>query len=266
MFFVGDQNVKLKRTISVVIGYEHHPSRLPLFKKCLLSLKGYNQLCVVETGLTQVLTKDWFNEILPTTVGLKYLKIFTSTPYNRAWNFNIGVRHLATCELLVLMDADLVVSPDYFQVVRRIVTSDWVGIGWDRLIYLDEKSTKASLKLPGYEIITPSQSQSIRPSKYGAAGGIFVCPRETYLKFDGMDERFYGRTSEDNAFWAKLEALGYKVQTLPGTIYHLYHEMNKLVAPNREQVFEMLVWSKEKWLEEINVNWGNINGFTYRTF
>ena len=269
--FVGDfpkVPPKFKGTISVIIGYEHHPSRVNPLIKCLSSLRDYDQLCIVETGVTRYLTRKFIRKVVPQEVDYKYLKVFSATPYNRAWNFNIGVRHLATSDIVVLMDADLVLPPDYFSVLRECVLSpDWVGVGWNELVYLSSKATEKTLELPGSEILIPEgeETRAITPSKSGAAGGIFISFRETYMKFDGMDERFYGRTAEDNAHWAKLEALGYPVKTLPVKVHHLYHEMNKLIAPNRELVFEMLGWSKQKWLEEIKINWGSINGYSIRS-
>ncbi|MCD6149051.1 glycosyltransferase [bacterium] len=254
----------MDRTISIVIGYEHHERRLPLLLKCLSSLQDIEQICIVESGPFKALTRNVLSPVLAEDTELKYLKIYTSTPYNRAWNFNIGVRHLSTCDIVVLIDADLVFPPDFSRIVREQVTSkDYVGPAWNCIVYLSEKDTLRSLSLPRYEVEITSPSRACRPSKAGAAGGAFVCYRDTYFDFQGMDERFFGRTSEDNAHWAKLEVLGYKVRPLPVTLYHLYHPINPVIASNRSEVFDMLNWSKERWLEEINSkgNWGSIDGF-----
>jgi len=251
-----------KRSISVVIGYEHHERRLPLLLKCISSLQGVSQLCIVESGPFKALNREVLLSILPDKTELKYLKIFTTTPYNRAWNFNIGVRHLATCDIIVLSDSDLVFPPDFIQVVLENVTSEeYVGVAWNKIVYLNEKDTNDTLKLPRYEFVNTSPLRVAYPSKSGAAGGAFTCFRKTYFSFHGMDERFFGRTSEDNAHWAKLEALGYEVRQLPVTLHHLYHPVNPNVAANRNEVFEMLRWSRERWIEEINPNWGSVNGF-----
>ncbi len=248
--------------ISFVVGYQHHPQRLPLLLKCLSSLRDYNQLCIVESGPSKVLTWEVLREVVK-GVDVKYLKIYTTTPYNRAWNFNIGVRHLATFKIVVTVDADLVFPPDYTTIIRKyVINEEYVGVAWSKLYYLNHKDTEATLKLPSYEVVISEPLRMVNPSKAGAAGGAFVSFRSTYFKFGGMDERFFGRTSEDNAFWAKLEALGYTVQTLPASIFHLYHPINPVVAPNRQEVFRMLGWSKEKWLEEMKPNWGSIDGFT----
>jgi len=249
--------------VSVIIGYEHSDDRIPLLIKCLKSLQDCAEVCIVETGLRQEIPLEELQKI-NSKMKVRYLKVYTTVPFNRAWAFNIGVRHLTTKDFLLLSDADLVFPANYLRDIEKLsYLKTSPAIGWQKLHYLDLLDTKKTLELPGYEVNYKSAIRSVNPSRLGAAGAVHFSSREIYNKVCGMDERFFGRAAEDNCHWIKLEALGYKIETIPSTLFHLFHKPYTLVTPLRSKVFDMLSWTKEEWEDTLNYSWGSLEGFKY---
>ena len=57
---------------------------------------------------------------------------------HRGWALNLGGKHLATGRKLVLLDADVIVPDNFLQIIQDI---DYPAVAWNRMFYLDKKST-----------------------------------------------------------------------------------------------------------------------------
>ena len=241
--------------ISIVIPYEHHPLRLPLLAACVKSLSRNPQceICIVETG-PEAYIQDHIDTVRKWTSGtLKYLKVFTFHPFNRAWALNVGVRKLATHKHILLSDADLLFPANYKDVLLKTKPP---AIAWSCIFYLSKKSTDRFLKTS--ELVR-SYIRTAKPEKHNAAGGAAWVTKSIMEEVKGMPEKdFYGKYGEDNAFWMKLESFGYKIEKADMTLYHLYHpETSATVNPKRFIVWGMRSWTKAQWLKYQH-NWGEV--------
>ncbi|RLI16880.1 hypothetical protein DRO41_00275 [Candidatus Bathyarchaeota archaeon] len=242
--------------ISIVIPYEHHPLRLPLLTFCVKSLARSAQceVCIVETGPTAYIHdhinafREWIRK------PFRYLKVFTFHPFNRAWAFNVGVKELATFEHVLLTDADLIYPPNYQSILAQTRPP---AAAWNRILYMSKEATERFLKS---ESLGGPYIRSTTPEKMGAAGGAMWITKTIMNHVGGMPEKdFYGKYGEDNAFWIKLEAFGYRVEAADITLHHLYHpNISTFVNPKRLIVHDMLRWPREKW-RMYQRNWGYVD-------
>ena len=173
-------------SISVICAYEHHPSRLPLLVYSLNTLlpqfTSSDELCIVETGPLKYLPKKF----RPQVSNLKYLKVFTTCPFNRGWAHNVGALHLSTKEILLFIDADLVFPPHYLERVRDV---DAPFVGWEEMRYLTPESTKLLLSGQNARL---SFFRRTNPGLLDASGGVLVVPRKIFLEVGGYYEKIRG--------------------------------------------------------------------------
>ena len=223
--------------ISIVLPYMHSPRRYPLLQECLRVLVETvqkAQICVHEIGREQHLQPDH-----------RYAYLFS--PYqgvmHRGWALNRGVRQLARGSKLVLMDADLVVTGQWFEEVRRC---DVPSVAWGRIFYLDQASTKAYFSGKKERL---SCWRIVRPALDGCAGGISCLDRQLFFDIGGVPEDFEGTWGgEDNTFFAKILSRGHGFSHFRSPVLHLFHEpTTPRVEHKRQQARDMLSWSREAW-------------------
>lgn len=218
---------------SVIIPYQHLPERESLLYRCIeslvLSSNGQLEICIHEVGEEPKLN-------LPS----KYKYLFTEYQgvFHRAWAINRGVKKLATKEMLILMDGDLIVTPEWYQ---EVIECDCPSVGWGRINSLDAHG----------EI-----EKSKTPSKGSAAGGITIIPHQLFLDLSGIPEDFIGSWGgEDNAFWSKLTSLGYPFRSLSSTITHLYHpKTTPRIRKIQKKALPMFYWNSGQWKDHVEAS------------
>jgi len=248
--------------ISVVIPYMHTPERYPLLLSCISSLSSNVEVCVVEIGKKR--------NVFLQPEDFEYMFIYYSNMMHRGWALNLGARHLATGKKLVLLDADVIIPDNFFQMVKHC---DYPAVAWSKMYYLNYVETGNFMKRllndgeRGIfnEFALEEKSEMIKTPRFdGPAGGITVIPRDIFFQIKGVPENFEGTWGgPDNALAGKLRAFGYPFKTLNLDSIHLYHSKN---TPRNNKIAlkarEMMRWTRNQWGNELNVignNWGNKN-------
>ena len=241
----------MEQKYSVIIPYQHSEERKPLLFACIDTLfklsGGSLEICVHEVGSRPHLT-------LPSRC--KYLFTEFSGIFHRAWAINRGVKKLATGDILVLMDGDLIINSEWMN--ELFSTSD-PKVGWGKLNWLNQSGTKTFLKT-GH--LDNSYIDKTKYPKIGsAAGAITVIPSQLFHSLNGIPEDFYGSWGgEDNAFWFKLSSFGYKFKSFKSSITHLYHSNSTpRVKEVQRKALQMFYWNNLQWQEHIknSPNWGS---------
>ena len=237
---------------SIIIPYQHSEERLPLLYACLEKLTSlYNfEICIHEVGSESNLN-----------LSSKYKYLFTeySGVFHRAWVINRGVKELATGDMLILMDADLIITPEW---IREIIPCRKLSIGWGRLSSLNDEGTAKYLKTKYIDKDLIERTRT--PSMGSAAGGAMIIPSNLFHKIKGIPEDFFGTWGgEDNAFWAKLKSFGYEIGKLTSEIFHLNHSPSTpRIREVQRKIFPMLHWNTSQWKEYNRVigdGWGAEN-------
>jgi glycosyltransferase involved in cell wall biosynthesis len=151
----------------------------------------------------------------------KYIFAYNPGPYNRGWAFNIGASlPSASTGALCLIDADLLVPPDFF---RRGLESLKAGrravLPYREILYLDSASTERAIAEPTRAFSVTDYGGRVFDTSQG--GCIFV-DASLYHDVGGHDERFWGWGREDREFCDRL-ARAAQIERLPGRLLHLYH-------------------------------------------
>lgn len=237
--------------ISIVIPYMHTQERLRLLIECIKSIPEGPEICILEIGRKQHL-RDIGNKC-------RYLFVEYNNDINhRGWALNLGVRHLSTGNKLILLDADIIVSKDWYEEVTKC---NFPAVAWGEMYYLDKKSTEKFLDNNFSEKFNAEKIKY--PRIDGPAGGITVIDRKLFYKIKGIPENFENTWGgPDNTFFAKLRVYGYSFKHLNSQVIHLYHSKD---TPRNLNIAlkarDMLRWTKEQWDEElknIGDNWGCI--------
>ncbi|MBR9682485.1 MAG: glycosyltransferase, partial [Candidatus Aenigmarchaeota archaeon] len=246
--------------VSVIIPYMHTAERYPLFMSCISSLSSNVEICVVEIGKKRCL-------YLPPE-DFEYMFVEYHGVMHRGWALNLGVKHLSTGRKLVLLDADVIVPDNFFQKIKDV---NYSCVAWDRMFYLNQKSTKQFIKRKlnkgedelFKKFAKEELSEVVKtPRLDGPAGGITIVPRKMYFQAKGVPENFEGTWGgPDNTLMAKLRAFGHPFKTLECDSIHLWHTKN---TPRKNKIAlkarDMIRWTKNQWSNEINNignNWGN---------
>ena len=241
--------------ISVIISYMHSKDRYPLLIKCIESLRKYKPIDEVEICIHESGKKQYLKNL---SDGIRYRFDKFDGMMHRGWSLNRGVRTLSTKDRIVLMDADIMVSEDWWNGIENV---DFPCVAWSQLLCIDKKSTMNLIKGNSGEI---KYEKLKRPSVMGAAGGIFYCPKDIFYRVKGVPEDFKGTWGgPDNSFLLKLGVYGYDFCFMNGIAFHLWHQKNlPRVRKKQSLVWDMLLWKKDTWdkiLEEIGDKWGYDN-------
>jgi hypothetical protein len=219
-----------------------------LLKKCIEYLPKDTEICVAEIGRERHIKK---------LSGCKYRFFeYNNNINHRGWALNLGVKKISTGNKLILLDADIIVNPYWYEEVKKC---KFPAVAWGTMHYLNKDSTKRVLK---DDLSEPIIAEKVKyPRLDGPAGGISVIDREIFYKIKGVPENFENTWGgPDNTFFAKLRSYGYPFKCLRSSVIHLYHTKN---TPRNLNIAlkarDMLRWSKEQWdkeLERIGDNWG----------
>ena len=111
---------------------------------------------------------------------------FHDQPFTKAIAFNVGVKN-ASCDKLILHDADMIVHNQYTQYMYDLLSSyDGVHAG-NNVLYLTQKSCEEL-----YRVAFFSDAFHAERSVGYFEGGSLGCARSTYIEIGGFDERFVG--------------------------------------------------------------------------
>jgi len=225
-----------------------------LLMKCIESLRTYNadevEICIHESG-----TKQYLNN-LPKDIKYRFDKY--DGIMHRGWSLNRGVRLLSTNDRLVLMDADILISKNWWDSIENV---DIPCVAWNEMLYISKESTKELINGNNKDI----KIEKIKtPSMMGAAGGVFYCPKDIFYRVKGIPEDFKGTWGgPDNSFLIKLKIYGYSFSYINAVVFHLWHEKNiPRISEKQLIIWDMLLLSKKDWdniLKEIGDMWGYEN-------
>lgn len=143
-----------------------------------------------------------------------------SPVFNLSHARNVGVGE-STSELVILADADVVISESQIRTALDIVSKSetWV-IPYDVYFNLTMGDTENVLNK------TKDPADCEWDHCILSWAGLAVLKREVYSNFGGHDERFVGWGEEDVAFRLKLDHEYAAHKRVQGNIYHLWHPVS----------------------------------------
>jgi len=236
--------------VSVIIPTYNGTAQL---RVCLRALSyGLHDSCeiiIADDGSTGVRTREVIDQFMVSCPVRVHHAWQQDRGFRAATARNLGV-HYARGEILVFLDHDIVVPPNFVDTVRACMIPGWFAGG--RRVHLDKGISDAVLtgdmpcaklftlrfgliayrrKLPGWRFLAPLRDR--RPGRKpqpwrGMASFAFAAWREDFIAVDGFDSRYedYGYGVEDWDLFARLVNLGIKPAYLPrsATVAHLWHE------------------------------------------
>jgi predicted glycosyltransferase involved in capsule biosynthesis len=195
--------------ISIILPFFYYDEhRYNLFRKTFEHLPLNDErfeICVHEMGKEPFLDEFF-------TKNNKYLFSKFEGIFDRAWSLNVPAKHLATRNMLCLMDTDLLVSEDWKEEIVKCKT--W-SAGFGELRYLSSRATDIFLKtdkvVEEYQYFVDGGQKArsiIVPKGAKGAGGITLFPRKLFIELKGIPEEFKGTWGgEDTAFFHKVKTL-----------------------------------------------------------
>lgn len=212
--FGGEIVTSSKPDISVImpIGGEE---RLPLFWLSLAALRAQRavrfEVVVVEQSCNPVLHKT-----LPRDVRYRHLALpKQSTPFNKSWAFNSGVK-IAQSGVLLLLDADYVLPQEFLQEVLLDMQNRSAMRPARIIFYLNEVTTRSALSDR-----TLSERCMVDVNVQNNPTPISLT-RAEYWNIGGHDERYIGWGGEDEEFLDRLR-LGNILDGGRLPVIHLWH-------------------------------------------
>jgi predicted glycosyltransferase involved in capsule biosynthesis len=179
---------------------------------------------------------------------------------------NVGGRHLANGNLLILLDADVLLTEEWFE---ELEGHKGPAIAWGKLYYLSEEATSDYLMVRRINFdLAPLRI--VKPKVSGNAGGVVLVERDVFFKIGGVPEDFGSSWGgPDNFFMIKLLSYGYQREHFNSTIYHMHHDISnrtfntdkfKEISPGvYVQETEMKWWRPDDWRLHTKRwhDWGN---------
>lgn len=247
------------RSFSFIIPYMYSQEREGLFLASLQNLtehigKRNVEVCIHEVGPKRTLP-NW--EGVP---NYKYLFTKYEGVFHRAWALNVAAKHVATGNVFVFLDSDLLYTKSWFE---EILTCNLPAIAWGKMYFLDKESTRLYIEEDIFQPVKWEGRKIRKPHIDGAAGGASFIPRKIFFEVCGIPEDFRGTWGgEDNAFMAKITKYGYPLWRFKSILYHMYHEhktareMDILLRAK-----QMIKWSRKDWLKHTeNIKqWGQVD-------
>ena len=210
------QKTEASPALSFIIGHRGK-DRLPHLLATLRSIAAQRDAAFECIVVEQSISPE-IHDQLPSWVRYVHTRLpYGEMPYSRAWAFNVGAR-LASGEVLVLHDNDLLVPRDYAQETVACFEGGHEVINLKRFIfYLSE--VDSSRAFSGGALTPQAAPAAIMQN---ALGGTIAISREAYVSIGGFDESFVGWGGEDDEFWQRAQTrrvwpFGY----LP--LVHLWH-------------------------------------------
>ena len=146
--------------------------------------------------------------ILFRTKFLNQMTLTVETPFVSIWDTDVLVptsQIIKACELLIKGNADFVYPyENQFLDVSQILRKMYLKEGNIDLLEQNSKKMK--------EMYLPNP-----------LGGAFIANMKAYTESGLENENFYGWGLEDGERYYRWENLGYKIQRIPGPLFHLTH-------------------------------------------
>lgn len=156
-------------------------------------------------------------------------------PFNRARAVNHGVAVLDDCDVLVIADADVLVSTASLQLAVSIARKGQWVIPYTDYCWVDEPGTDFILGGPVdvEPVVAPSRvlkrftAQTEPVNRFGGSVcGVVVLPRSDFERVGGYDERFVGWGWEDTSLAAALWTMVGEPMRTPLECFHLWHPLD----------------------------------------
>lgn len=222
-----ERNDSAPREVTVVMGIRAaaaEPERLANARICLQALNLQNlsrwryRIVVVEQDEQPRLAR----ELAPFVD--KYVFAYNPGPYNRGWGFNVGACAGGSAELLCLIDADLLVPPDFLQRgLQSFESGKRAILPYTEVLYLDAPATEIAIGDYLAAPLLPLETNKYQGRLFDTSqGGCIWVASSLYQEIGGHDERFRGWGREDREFWERLNRAT-ESQQLPGRQLHLNH-------------------------------------------
>lgn len=211
------QNPHASPALSFIIGHRGK-ERLPHLLATLRSIAAQRDAAFECIVVEQSISPE-VRDQLPSWARYVHTPLpYAEMPYSRAWAFNVGTR-LASGEVLVLHDNDLLVPRDYAQEIVARFEEGHEVINLKRFIFY--LSVEDSSKAFSAGALTPEAAPTA--IMQNALGGTIAVSREAYVSIGGFDESFVGWGGEDNEFWERAQTRScWPYGYLP--LIHLWHE------------------------------------------
>jgi glycosyltransferase involved in cell wall biosynthesis len=155
----------------------------------------------------------------------RYVFAYNPGPYNRGWAFNIGARMARdTTDALCLIDADLLVGPDFLRRgLEAIRSSSGALQPFGTVVYLDVHESRRAMAERERDPLGRFEATGFRGRRFTTSqGGCLWVDPTVYEAVGAHDERFRGWGGEDREFWSRL-ARATRIDRFPDTLLHLYH-------------------------------------------
>ncbi len=244
------------RKYSIIIPFMYKGDRFPLFEATIERLHQFIkndpniELIIHETDTKQKLTQKFIDRY-----NIKYMFSQWNEVFHRGWALNVPARHLATGDVYVFMDADLLVTHDWYKEIKMFHSG--VGFGWGTMKNINKVETDRYLKTKQ----EPQRfSRTRRPAVVAAAGGVTIISKDIFDKVEGWPEDFRGTYGgEDNAMFLKLRHLHPKRIKFTSTLIHMHHSHMTKRNPMRFAIYNtMKKWKMGDWKKHVSqmTDWG----------
>lgn len=233
---------------SIIIPYKAIDDREKLFRASIESIYKHTnnidniEIVVHETAPERTISDDFIKKYNLVYGFSEWNKVF-----HRSWNLNTASKHLATGDVLVHCDADVIINRGWVDELLKCDRST-VKIGWRKMINLNEKGTEIYLntgKIDKHHI-----ERERRFGLLGAGGGINVFNREDFFKIKGWPEEYdKGYGGPDNSLIYKIKnILNIPYTSLNACVYHLHHNHKTMKGDNRFSILARhKTMSKKQW-------------------
>lgn len=162
--------------------------------------------------------------------GARYVHTTTNGVWSRSRALNAGLR-VARGKLLATTDADMVFSPDTFNLIIAEFereTSQYIVMQCNDL---PEGIDHDLIEAGAFDWEALNRMSTLRP-RWGM-GGLIVVPREAYVAVRGLDERMQIYGGEDIDFARRLRRTGLKLHWFDdpaARMYHVWHPSSRASA------------------------------------
>ena len=200
-------------TFSFILAYRHSHERFNNLKRVLDWVNSFNKVEVL------LVEQDTHSKISHLNLKCKHIFTKTNQPFNKAWSFNVGLKH-STTNIVIFSDTDLIMDPNKFiEAIRELKDHDMVN-PYNKVLDLTPQESQSPLNLL-FEIKRPGRGET-DIQKVPLCGGICIFKKDTIYRIGGWGEDFVGWGGEDDFQSIKVEKF-LKHKTMDTNVYHLFH-------------------------------------------
>ena len=199
-----------------IIAYKHRNDRIHNLRRVLDWVAGFGgiEIIIVEQDKSAKLPSFAFK-------GIKYYFTKSNMPFNKAWAFNVGLKH-ATTDVIVFGDCDLIMDPQKMINALKMLDQCECVSPYSRVIDLNQNEVNLPLEELA-KIERPGRGET-DIQKICLAGGIIMYKKEAIYKIGGWCEDFIGWGGEDDYQSHKSKMFLKYYEQMGTTCYHLWHE------------------------------------------